>query len=174
MPPFLYTVQPNSGDGLVSSSSIFIVLKVTAGSTRFPESFVMSNQVRPQNWKALAPSISNFTHQSSTLPRLPLPPLEATLQRCKDSIRPFARSTEEFASVCRKIDDFGRPNGPGSILQQVLLQRRNEIDNWVEEFCSDDMTYLSVRDPVSSSPSISFILLSHIHPLVCDQCIAFL
>ena len=134
---------------------------------------MISNQVRPQNWKALAPSISNFTHQSSTLPRLPLPPLEATLQRRKDSIRPFARSTEEFASVCRKIDDFGRPNGPGSMLQQVLLQRRNELDNWFEEWW-DDLAYLAFRDPVSSSRSHSFILLSHIHPLVCDQCITLL
>ena len=108
----------------------------------------MSNQVRPQNWKALAPPIPNFNHQSSTLPRLPLPPLETTLQRLKDSLRPLARSTEEFASVCRKIDDFGRADGPGPILQQILLQRKNEADSWLEEWW-DDFAFLGWRSCVS-------------------------
>ncbi|KAN0097062.1 Acyltransferase ChoActase/COT/CPT [Tylopilus felleus] len=117
----------------------------------------MSNQVRPQNWKALAPPISNFTHQSSTLPRLPLPPLEATLQRLKDSLRPLARSTEEFASVCRKIDDFGRADGPGPILQQMLLQRKNEADSWLEEWWQD-CAYLGLRISVlyDSTPYAGF------------------
>ena len=108
----------------------------------------MSNQVRPQNWKALAPLIPNFAHQSSTLPRLPLPTLEATLQRLKDSLPPLARSTEEFACVCRKIDDFGRADGPGPVLQQIVLQRKNEADSWLEEWW-DDFAYLGVKFSVS-------------------------
>ena len=120
----------------------------------------MSDQGRPQNWKALAPPIPNFTHQSSTLPRLPLPPLEATLQRLKDSLRPLARSTEEFTSVCRKIDDFGRSDGPGHILQQALLLRRSEKDNWLEEWW-DDSWYLACRDSVSSRCSLPFFFLLH-------------
>ncbi|KAN0097060.1 Acyltransferase ChoActase/COT/CPT [Tylopilus felleus] len=117
----------------------------------------MSNQVRPQNWKALAPPIPNFAHQSSTLPRLPLPPLEVTLQRLKDSLRPLARSTEEFASVCRKIDDFGRADGPGPVLQQMLLQRKNEADSWLEELW-DDFAFLGSRSclPYYMSPYAGF------------------
>ena len=108
----------------------------------------MSNKVRPQNWKALAPPIPNFAHQSSTLPRLPLPPLETTLQRLKGSLRPLARSTEEFDSICRKIDDFGCAGGPGPVLQQILIQRKNEADSWLEELW-DDFAFLSARSCVS-------------------------
>ncbi|KAG8220958.1 acyltransferase ChoActase/COT/CPT [Butyriboletus roseoflavus] len=106
----------------------------------------MSN-LRPQNWKALAPPIPNFARQPSTLPPLPLPPLPATLQRLKDSLRPLARSHQEYDSVCHKIDDFARPDGPGPILQQLLLQRKNERDNWLEEWW-DDLGYLAYRDSV--------------------------
>lgn len=115
----------------------------------------MSHQVRPQNWKALAPPILNFAHQPSTLPQLPVPSLPATLQRLKDSLRPLARSTQEFATVCRKIDDFGRPDGPGPVLQQLLLQRKNDRDHWLEEWW-DDLGYLAYRDSVSSRLSLSF------------------
>ena len=133
---------------LGSGNNEFLRIRVYLPVDQLLTTSTMSNQVRPQNWKALAPPISSFTHQSSTLPRLPLPPLEATLQRLKDSLRPLARSTEEFASVCRKIDDFGRADGPGPILQQMLLQRKNEADSWLEEWWQD-CAYLGLRISVS-------------------------
>lgn len=114
----------------------------------------MSQQARPPTWKALAPPIHNFAHQPSTLPPLPVPSLPATLQRLKDSLRPLARSTLEFVSVCRKIDDFARPDGPGPTLQQLLLQRKSERDHWLEEWW-DDLGYLAYRDSVSSK--LSFV-----------------
>jgi carnitine O-acetyltransferase len=132
----------------------------------------MSHQVRPQNWKALAPPIPNFAHQPSTLPQLPVPSLPATLQRLKDSLRPLARSTQEFASVCHKIDDFARPDGPGPVLQQLLLQRKNDRDHWLEEWW-DDLGYLAYRDSVSSRLSVSFHF-SYIHDLGRRQCIILL
>ncbi|KAF8141592.1 acyltransferase ChoActase/COT/CPT [Boletus edulis] len=107
----------------------------------------MSRQVRPPNWKALAPPLPNFAHQPSTLSPLPVPSLTATLQRLKDSLRPLARSTQEFASVCHKIDDFARLDGSGPILQQLLLQRKNEKDHWLEGWW-DDLGYLAYRDSV--------------------------
>lgn len=113
-----------------------------------PNSFRVAHRsmshLRPRNWKALAPPIPNFVQQSTTLPSLPVPSLPATLQKLKDSLRPLARSTQEFASVCHKIDDFART---GPTLQQLLLQRKNETDHWLEEWW-DNSAYLAYRDPV--------------------------
>lgn len=131
------------------------------------------SKLRPQNWKALAPPLPNLVHQPSTLPPLPVPPLPATLQRLKDSLRPLARSPQEFDSVCHKIDDFARPDGPGPILQQLLLQRKNARDHWLEEWW-DDLGYLAYRDSVSSLLCLSFIPSSHIYPLGRGQCIILL
>lgn len=127
---------------------------------------------RPQNWKALAPPVPNFANQPNSLPSLPLPSLPTTLQRLKDSLRPLARSTQEFASVCQKIDDFARTSGPGPVLQQLLLQRKNERDHWLEEWW-DDLGYLTYRDSVRSplsplSPSLT------LRPLGRRQCIILL
>lgn len=132
----------------------------------------MSLQVPPENWKALLPPIRGFAHQQSTLPRLSLPPLEAILQSLKDSLRPFASSAEEFASVCDMIDDFGRPDGPGPILHQILLHRKNEKDNWLEEWW-DHVAYFSARNSVSSRSSLP-ILPFYIDPLACHQKFTFL
>ena len=134
-------------------------MKRLSASTSFRVAYrSMSQQARPPNWKAVAPPIPNFAHQPSTLPPLPVPSLPATLQRLKDSLRPLARSTHEFASVCHKIDDFARPDGPGPILQQLLLQRRSERDHWLEEWW-DDLGYLAYRDSVSSKLSFVSSLL---------------
>ncbi|KAG9313003.1 acyltransferase ChoActase/COT/CPT [Chiua virens] len=105
------------------------------------------SHLRASDWKTFAPPIPNFAHQSSSLPSLPVPALSATLQRLKDSLRPLARSTQEFASVSNKIDDFARLDGPGPTLQQLLLKRKNETDHWLEEWW-DDLAYLSYRDSV--------------------------
>lgn len=118
------------------------------------------SHLRPRNWKALAPPIPNFAHQSSSLPSLPVPSLPATLLRLKDSLRPLARSTQEFASVCHKIDDFTRSEGPA--LHQLLLQRKNETGHWLEEWW-DDLAYLAYRDTVSY-PLTLHLSLSHFHP----------
>ncbi|KIJ20944.1 hypothetical protein PAXINDRAFT_174316 [Paxillus involutus ATCC 200175] len=102
---------------------------------------------RPPNWKSLAAPIINFAHQPTSLPVLPVQPLPATLQRLKESLRPLARSSDEFASTCQKIDEFGQKGGVGSVLQAKLKQRKEETNHWLEEWW-DDLAYLSYRDSV--------------------------
>ena len=72
-------------------------------------------------------------------------------------MRPLARSKEEFASVCREIDDFGRPDGLGPVLQQLLHQYKNVTDTWLKD--GEDVFYLAFREPVSS-PDISSYFFS--------------
>ncbi|KAI6149585.1 acyltransferase ChoActase/COT/CPT [Pisolithus tinctorius] len=101
--------------------------------------------LRPIDWKSLAPQIPNFAGQQNSLPHLPVPPLARTLDRLKTSLRPLARSDDEYRTAVRKIDDFG--NGLAPLLQKKLEQRQQDSVHWLEEWW-DDYSYLAYRDPV--------------------------
>ena len=117
-------------------------------------------ETRPPNWKSLAPPIPNFAAQQSALPRLPVPPLESTLERLKASLRPLARSDEEYDTVMKKIDEFGREGGVGRALQDKLEERQRNTVHWLEEWW-DDYSYLTYRDSVRPRhPSRSHISFS--------------
>jgi len=103
---------------------------------------------RPANWKAAAPQSLPGTitfKAQTTLPPLPVPDLQSTLFRLKESLKPIAWSESEYASVVRKIDDFGQTKG--SELQKRLLSRATETKNWLEKWW-DDGCFLSYREPV--------------------------
>ena len=102
---------------------------------------------RPLNWKAAAPPIPNFAAQCTSLPRLPVPDLSATLERLRTSLLPLAHSEVEFINASRKIDALGSPAGLGEVLQSRLLQRANEREHWLEEWL-DDIMYLGNRHSV--------------------------
>jgi hypothetical protein len=54
------------------------------------------------------------------LPRLPIPPLEQTLERFRHSIKPFLpANSEQWQQAMAVIDDFGRSQGP--VLHKRLL-----------------------------------------------------
>ncbi|KAH7890779.1 acyltransferase ChoActase/COT/CPT [Phlebopus sp. FC_14] len=102
---------------------------------------------RPANWKSLAPAIPNVVHQPTSLPRLPVPALAATLDRLKASLSPLARTPEEYAATCAKIDQFASDRGVGRALQAKLEERKNHTDHWLEQWW-DDLGYLAYRDSV--------------------------
>ncbi|KAG0709305.1 acyltransferase ChoActase/COT/CPT [Suillus ampliporus] len=102
---------------------------------------------RPVSWKAAAPPIPNFAAQHASLPRLPVPNLNATLQRLKASLLPLAHSEAEFADAAKKIEAFGSHAGSGNLLQSRLLQRASEREQWLEEWW-DNLGYLGYRDSV--------------------------
>ena len=104
-------------------------------------------ETRPLNWKSLAPPIPNFAAQQSALPRLPVPPLAKTLDRLKTSLRPLARSVDEYDAVAKKIDEFGMQGGVGRALQDKLEERQRNTVHWLEEWW-DDYSYLAYRDSV--------------------------
>ncbi|KAF5336707.1 hypothetical protein D9758_015079 [Tetrapyrgos nigripes] len=76
---------------------------------------------------------------------LPVPDLELTLDKLKESLRPIAWSDEEYAAVERKIDEFGKDKQQGPMLHKRLVQRAQEKDHWLEEWW-DDGGYLGYRD----------------------------
>lgn len=151
-----------------------------------PPQDTMPIRQRPPFWKSLAPAPlalsagstpsptaaqgpGTFSAQSS-LPHLPIPPLQDTLKRLRDSLKPLAHSKEEFDEVTRKINEFGKEGGKGRELHARLEKWRDDgekegRDHWLEEWW-DDGAYLGYRDSVSSQqyPPLSdcALMTSHI------------
>ncbi|KAG5928458.1 hypothetical protein E4U42_000591 [Claviceps africana] len=83
-----------------------------------------------------------------SLPRLPVPTLEETATRYLKSLHPLL-SESEYANSKAVVQDFIRPGGVGSKLQQKLVARREDpqIKNWIYDWWND-AAYLAYRDPV--------------------------
>ncbi|KAI5466542.1 acyltransferase ChoActase/COT/CPT [Mariannaea sp. PMI_226] len=83
-----------------------------------------------------------------SLPRLPVPTLEETAKRYLKSLHPLLTSTEYEASK-KAVEEFIRPGGIGSKLQDKLIARREDskTKNWIYDWWND-AAYLSYRDPV--------------------------
>lgn len=88
------------------------------------------------------------TNNSPSLPRLPLPSVQDSLQQLFKSREPFMSSAESnrFSHV---IADFSREDGVGSRLQQRLKDRLNDskVDNWQSEPFVKNV-WLSRRSPL--------------------------
>ena len=114
---------------------------------------------RPVNWKAAAPEpllgTTTFAAQS-TLPKLPVPTLQDTLGRLKESLKPIAWSDAEYSTMSKKIDDFAI--GKGLELHKRLLERASQQPHWLEEWW-DDAVYLGYRNSVSCRSSFPRSLL---------------
>jgi len=96
-----------------------------------------------------------FQHEMS-LPRLPVPPLQQTMEKYLLSVKPLL-SDEEFACTKAAVDEFRKSGGVGEMLQEKLISRSNKMENWLAEWW-DDVAYLGYENPVviHSSPGISF------------------
>ncbi|KAJ4243572.1 Carnitine O-acetyltransferase mitochondrial [Fusarium torreyae] len=83
-----------------------------------------------------------------SLPQLPVPTLEETAKRYLKSLHPLL-SPSEYEASKKAIDDFVRPGGVGSKLQEKLVAKRDDPNtkNWIYEWWND-AAYLSYRDPV--------------------------
>lgn len=83
-----------------------------------------------------------------SLPKLPVPTLEETAARYLKSVHPLL-SPKELDSTTKAVQDFVKPGGIGSKLQEKLLARREDPKhkNWLYEWWND-AAYLTYRDPV--------------------------
>lgn len=128
---------------------------------------------RPSNWKEQAPEplpgTLTFASQSS-LPKLPVPKLEDTLGRFKESLKPIAWTEEEFKAAAQKIDEFGA--GKGKELHERLLKHDQGTKHWLENWW-DDGGYLGYRDSVRLSDDMPRELAVKRRPGRC-QCLLLL
>ncbi|XP_053891823.1 choline O-acetyltransferase [Malaclemys terrapin pileata] len=92
----------------------------------------------------------------TTLPKLPVPPLQQTLHMYLQCVKHLIPE-EQFRKTKAIVERFGGAGGLGESLQQKLLDRREKTGNWVFNYWLDDM-YLNNRLalPVNSSPAIIF------------------
>ncbi|XP_030425741.1 choline O-acetyltransferase [Gopherus evgoodei] len=92
----------------------------------------------------------------TTLPKLPVPPLQQTLHMYLQCVKHLIPE-EQFRKTKAIVEQFGVAGGLGESLQQKLLDRREKTGNWVFNYWLDDM-YLNNRLalPVNSSPAIIF------------------
>ncbi|XP_042207020.1 carnitine O-acetyltransferase-like isoform X2 [Homarus americanus] len=102
---------------------------------------------------------SRYLHDDKvTLPPLPVPPLEDTLNRYLKTVKPLV-TDEEFQLTEQIVKKFVAPEGIGSKLQKKLLERAKSTDNWLSEWWLN-AAYLDYRGPVVvwSSPGLVFPL----------------
>lgn len=117
-----------------------------------PRIMTTMNALRPPHpkWKDAAPfppkGTVTFAHQDK-LPRLPVLPLQPTLDKLKSSLRALAWSDDEYEAAARKIDEFGASGAIGETLQTRLNQWAKGKDHWLEEWW-DDAGYLKYRESV--------------------------
>ena len=64
------------------------------------------------------------------LGNLPVPNINDTIAKFLISSKQLL-SNDEFATTAKKILELAQPNGVGEKLQDVLLKRKSEHDNWV-------------------------------------------
>lgn len=83
--------------------------------------------------------------QQSKLPRLPVPALEETITKYLECAQPFL-SSDEFNNSKKVFENFKL--GQGAALQQRLLKRASEKDNWLIDWWNAQ-GYLEPRDPVT-------------------------
>lgn len=75
------------------------------------------------------------------LGNLPVPNINDTIAKFLISSKQLL-SNDEFATTAKKILELAQPNGVGEKLQDVLLKRKSEHDNWV---CQLNFTNISVE-----------------------------
>ncbi|TNN13752.1 Choline O-acetyltransferase [Schistosoma japonicum] len=93
---------------------------------------------------------------SKPLPRLPVPDLHNTLDRYLRLIAPVV-SKEDFERTKQLVEEFGKPDGEGEKLQNLLKEYAKTKVNWVTEWWLDDMYLLNPAPlPINSSPGMVF------------------
>uniref|UniRef100_A0A8C4WZR7 Choline O-acetyltransferase n=1 Tax=Eptatretus burgeri TaxID=7764 RepID=A0A8C4WZR7_EPTBU len=97
---------------------------------------------------------SKENHRQEFLPKLPLPELSSTLECLLESAQ-LLEDRETFQEFKDLVREFGQPGAVGQMLQEDLRIKREETENWVNDWWISDM-YLMNRAPlpVNSNPGM--------------------
>ncbi|XP_026684924.1 choline O-acetyltransferase-like [Diaphorina citri] len=111
-----------------------------------------------------------FKDSQVSVPKLPVPSLEHTMTRYLETLQPILDSNS-YDHTRQLIATFMAPEGVGVTLQNLLIQRRVEYENWAYNWWLDDM-YLNCKLPLPINinpgmvfPPKAFIELSSIAQL---------
>ncbi|BFZ20522.1 hypothetical protein BsWGS_23563 [Bradybaena similaris] len=114
-------------------------------------SSAVSKMVAEGQHQRISPRGRTFSVQYS-LPKLPVPPLEQTLNKYLDTCRPLLNN-EQYQRTQEIVARFRQKEGP--TLHKLLEQRAQNKVNWLSDWWKD-WAYLDVRVPVviNVSPGI--------------------
>lgn len=90
-------------------------------------------QVKPLGFlkpSSLAKVSSRFKAHQDSLPRLPVPALQQSLDRYLQALQPIV-SEEEWAQTKQLVEEFQTAGGVGERLQKGLERRARKTENWV-------------------------------------------
>lgn len=73
-----------------------------------------------------------FKAHQDALPRLPVPPLQQSLDHYLKALQPIV-SEEEWAHTKQLVDEFQTSGGVGERLQKGLERRAKKMENWVSD-----------------------------------------
>ncbi|CAO3571768.1 unnamed protein product [Mortierella alpina] len=111
-----------------------------------PQQGSMLESFNPAAESDLFDNVAIMDKGQSDLPSLPIPPLEQTLDRYQESIKPLT-TDEEYSRMVSAIRQFKQVEGP--VLDQRLRSRAQECEqrrtSWLAEWW-DDWAYFSHRD----------------------------
>ncbi len=108
--------------------------------------------------RELSSTDANLSSSLKSLPKLPVPALNQTMERLKCAAKPFAKSPEELKNLYELIDEFSKNNGIGSKLQTLLELKASQTTNWLSHDWWINKAYLEGRDPIIiwSNPGLIF------------------
>ena len=78
------------------------------------------------------------------MPKLPVPDLELTLEKYLRCIKPII-SSENYRKTELIVKEFLSPNGNGSNLQKILIEKYQNVDNWVNKINITLILFLHVK-----------------------------
>ncbi|XP_052090934.1 carnitine O-acetyltransferase-like [Mytilus californianus] len=121
---------------------------------RVVRSSVITNIIGKQQKMKPTKVIGRMFAQQESLPKLPVPALDATLQKYLRTVRPLV-SDEDFEQTKKYVEEFRRSSGPK--LQKFLEERATKEVNWLSEWWAS-VAYLEFRNPVVIHVSPGIVL----------------
>uniref|UniRef100_A0A2K5F2E2 Carnitine O-acetyltransferase n=1 Tax=Aotus nancymaae TaxID=37293 RepID=A0A2K5F2E2_AOTNA len=97
--------------------------------------FAARTVVRPLGFlkpSSLMKASGRFKAHQDALPRLPVPPLQQSLDHYLKALQPIV-SEEEWTHTKQLVDEFQASGGVGERLQKGLERRARKTENWVSE-----------------------------------------
>jgi len=93
---------------------------------------------------------------SQVLPKLPIPPLQQSLDKYLKSVRPLV-DDEDFDQTQSVVEVFSRKGGHGEKLQSQLVKRSAREENWLEDWWLNS-AFLDSRLPlpIIGNPGVIF------------------
>ena len=81
--------------------------------------------------------------KQDSLPPLPVPPLQQTMDKYLLAIKPLV-DQEDFEYTEDLVKDFLKPKGDGEVLHDKLLQKAKTEKNWVRSCLTDFFVFAPV------------------------------